>query len=73
MNSVVREITGLPKDLKVQDAEGDWISGKYWCAGGLVYVLAPDGEVSMSRPISKRITATAQILLREWHSCRQSP
>ena len=39
---------GLPKDLEVQDAEGNWISGKYWCAGGLVYVLALDGEVSIS-------------------------
>ena len=47
---------GLPKDLKVQDAEGNWISGEYWCAGGLVYVLAPQGEILMSRPISKRIT-----------------
>jgi hypothetical protein len=61
----VKEIMGLPKDLEVQDAEGNWICGKYWCAGGPVYVLAPDGEVSMPRPISKRITATAQVLLRE--------
>ena len=45
---------GLPKDLKVQDAEGNWISGEYWCASGLVYVLAPGrGSIDVTAHIQE--------------------
>jgi len=51
--------------IRILDSRGNWISGSYTIDTGAMIVTAPDGTRFKSQIVTS-ITATAEMLLREW-------